>query len=218
MKKKTSKIESWWNVLSKGFLLVISGPSGCGKGTVSQALLQRNKDIVFSVSATTRKPRPEEVNGVNYFFLEKDEFENTVEEGGFLEHAYVHTNYYGTPKDFVLEEVEKGEIVLLEIDVQGALQVKKNFKNVVFVFLLPPTMAELKNRIIKRGTETPEDIEVRLQNAFKELDFVGEYDYFVVNDIIEDAVLNIENIIAAEKLRVKRHADIKKKVMEEGGE
>lgn len=204
--------------MSKGFLLVISGPSGCGKGTVSQALLQRNKDIVFSVSATTRKPRPEEINGVNYFFLEKEKFEKTVEEGGFLEHAYVHTNYYGTPKDFVLEEVEKGEIVLLEIDVQGALQVKKNFKNVVFVFLLPPTMAELKNRIIKRGTETPEDIEVRLQNAFKELDFVGEYDYFVVNDIIEDAVSNIENIISAEKLRVKRHVDIKKKVMEEGGE
>ena len=136
-----------------------------------------------------------------------------AERGEFLEYAFVHNNYYGTPKDFVLKEIEKGEIVLLEIDVQGALQIKKNYKNVVFVFLLPPTMDELKNRIIKRGTETEEDIELRLKNAFEELDFVGEYDYFVVNDKVEDAVKDIEHIIKAEKLRVKRHSDIKKKVM-----
>jgi len=199
--------------LSKGFLLVISGPSGSGKGTVSQALLERNKDIVFSISATTRKPRPGEKDGVNYFFLEEEEFMKRAERGEFLEYAFVHNNYYGTPKDFVLKEIEKGEIVLLEIDVQGALQIKKNYKNVVFVFLLPPTMDELKNRIIKRGTETEEDIELRLKNAFEELDFVGEYDYFVVNDKVEDAVKDIEHIIKAEKLRVKRHSDIKKKVM-----
>ncbi|NLN14161.1 MAG: guanylate kinase [Tissierellia bacterium] len=199
--------------MSKGFLLVISGPSGSGKGTVSQALLERNKDIVFSISATTRKPRPGEKDGVNYFFLEEEEFMKRAERGEFLEYAFVHNNYYGTPKDFVLKEIEKGEIVLLEIDVQGALQIKKNYKNVVFVFLLPPTMDELKNRIIKRGTETEEDIELRLKNAFEELDFVGEYDYFVVNDKVEDAVKDIEHIIKAEKLRVKRHSDIKKKVM-----
>lgn len=199
--------------MSKGFLLVISGPSGSGKGTVSQALLERNKDIVFSISATTRKPRPGEKDGVNYFFLEEEEFMKRAERGEFLEYAFVHNNYYGTPKDFVLKEIEKGEIVLLEIDVQGALQIKKNYKNVVFVFLLPPTMDELKNRIIKRGTETEEDIELRLKNAFEELDFVGEYDYFVVNDKVEDAVKDIEHIIKAEKLRVKRHSDIKQKVM-----
>lgn len=199
--------------LSKGFLLVISGPSGSGKGTVSKELLSRNNDIVFSISATTRKPRPKEVNGVNYFFLEEEDFKRKVEENQFLEHAYVHTNYYGTPRDFVLEEIDKGEIVLLEIDVQGALQVKKNYKNVVFVFLLPPTMDELRNRIIKRGTESEEDIETRFKNAFQELDFVGEYDYFVVNDKVENAVENIENIIKAEKLRVKRHSDIKERVM-----
>ncbi len=199
--------------MSKGFLLVISGPSGSGKGTVSKELLSRNDDIVFSISSTTRKPRPTEVDGVNYFFLEEEEFKKKVAENQFLEHAYVHTNYYGTPRDFVLEEIDKGEIVLLEIDVQGALQVKKNYKNVVFVFLLPPTMDELRNRIIKRGTESEEDIETRFKNAFEELDFVGEYDYFVVNDKVEEAVLDIEHIIQAEKLRVKRHSDIKKSVM-----
>lgn len=199
--------------MSKGFLLVISGPSGSGKGTVSKELLSRNEDIIFSISTTTRKPRPSEKDGVNYFFLGEDEFSKKVNNNEFLEYAHVHGNYYGTPKDFVLNEIDKGEIVLLEIDVQGALQVKKNYKNVVFIFLLPPTMDELKNRIIKRGTESKEDIETRFKNAFEELDFVGEYDYFVVNDKVKDAVLDIEHIIKAEKLRVKRHADIKKKVM-----
>jgi len=199
--------------LSKGFLLVISGPSGSGKGTVSQALLKRNRNIVFSISATTRKRRLGEKDGVNYFFVDEEKFQQMVENNEFLEHALVHNNYYGTPREFVLEEIEKGEIVLLEIDVQGAMQVKKNYKNVVFVFLLPPTMDELKNRIIKRGTETKEDIERRFRNAFQELDFVGEYDYFVVNDKVESAVEDIEAIIRAEKLRVKRHSDIKKKVI-----
>lgn len=199
--------------MSKGFLLVISGPSGSGKGTVSKELLNRNNDIIFSISTTTRKPRPTEKDGVNYFFLSEEEFNKRVDNNEFLEYAFVHANYYGTPKDFVLQEIDKGEIVLLEIDVQGAMQVKKNYKNVVFVFLLPPTMDELKNRIIKRGTESEEDIERRFKNAFEELDFVGEYDYFVVNDKVEDAVLDIEHIIKAEKLRVKRHSNIKNKVM-----
>ena len=203
--------------MSEGFLLVISGPSGCGKGTVSKSLLERNEDIVFSISSTTRKKRIGEKDGVNYFFTSKNDFNQKIEDNEFLEHAFVHNNYYGTPRDFVLKEIEKGEIVLLEIDVQGAMQVKKNYKNVVFVFLLPPTMAELKDRITKRGTETPEDIQRRFDNAFEELNFVGEYDYFVVNDKVTNAVSDIENIIRAEKLRVKRHSNIKERIISQGG-
>ncbi|MDO5036890.1 MAG: guanylate kinase [Tissierellia bacterium] len=202
--------------MAKGFLLVISGPSGSGKGTVSAALMAKHQDIKFSTSVTTRPPRPSEVDGENYFFRTQAEFERMVEEDQLLEYAFVHTNYYGTPKDFVFSEVEKGEIVLLEIDVQGAMQIKEKYKEAVFIFLLPPTMEELKQRIIGRGTESEEDIKTRFSNAFKELDFVGEYDYFVVNDQVDQAVEDIENIIAAEKLRVKRQKNIKEDMIRKG--
>ena len=202
--------------MAKGFLLVLSGPSGSGKGTVSEALMEKNLGIKYSTSVTTRTPRPTEVNGENYFFATMEEFERMVENDELLEHAFVHTNYYGTPKQFVFDEIEKGEIVLLEIDVQGALQVKKKYKEAVFIFLVPPTMQELRDRIVKRGTETEAEIETRFANAFREIDFVGEYDYFVVNDKVEQAVENIENIIAAERLRVKRYNDIKKELMAKG--
>ncbi|WP_295148254.1 guanylate kinase [uncultured Peptoniphilus sp.] len=198
-----------------GFLLVLSGPSGSGKGTVSESLMKNNDDIIFSTSVTTRTPRPGEVNGENYFFASREEFEKMVENDELLEHAFVHTNYYGTPKKFVFDEIDKGEIVLLEIDVQGALQIKKKYKEAVFIFLIPPTMDELRSRLVKRDTETEDEIETRYRNAFKELDFVGEYDYFVINDVIDNAVKDIETIIAAEKLRVKRHKNIKKEVQAE---
>ncbi len=198
-----------------GFLLVLSGPSGSGKGTVSEALMKNNDDIIFSTSVTTRTPRPGEVNGENYFFATREEFEEMVEKDELLEHAFVHTNYYGTPKKFVFDEIDKGEIVLLEIDVQGALQIKKKYKEAVFIFLIPPTMDELRSRLVKRDTETEDEIETRYRNAFRELDFVGEYDYFVINDVIDNAVKDIETIIAAEKLRVKRHKNIKKEVQAE---
>lgn len=200
--------------MSKGFLLVLSGPSGSGKGTVSEALMAKNDEVKFSTSVTTRKPRSMEVDGENYFFKTEDEFKEMVKNDELLEYAHVHTNYYGTPKEFVFQEIEKGEIVLLEIDVQGALQIKDKYKEAVFIFLLPPTMEELKHRIVSRGTESEKDIETRFANAFKELDFVGKYDYFVVNDKVEQAVEDIENIIAAEKLRVKRYKNIKKDIVD----
>ena len=200
--------------MSKGFLLVLSGPSGSGKGTVSEALMAKNDEVKFSTSVTTRKPRSMEVDGENYFFKTEEEFKDMVKNDELLEYAHVHTNYYGTPKEFVFHEIEKGEIVLLEIDVQGALQIKDKYKEAVFIFLLPPTMEELKHRIVSRGTESEKDIETRFANAFKELDFVGKYDYFVVNDKVDQAVKDIENIIAAEKLRVKRYKNIKKDIVD----
>ncbi|NLY67791.1 MAG: guanylate kinase [Tissierellia bacterium] len=194
--------------MPKGFLLVISGPSGSGKGTVCKKLLERNKDLVFSVSATTRKPRKGEIDGVNYFFVDDEKFNEMISNNEFLEYANVHGNWYGTPIKFVTDEIEKGEIVILEIDVQGAIQIKEKYKEAVFIFLIPPSMNELKNRIVKRGTETKEDIELRLKNALNELKFVDKYDYIVINDEVDKAVNKIEAIIEAEKLRVARLKDI----------
>lgn len=203
--------------MSKGFLMIVSGPAGTGKGTVCKELLSRNEDIKFSVSATTRKPRVGEVDGVNYHFLEEEKFKSMIDKGEFLEHAFVHTNYYGTPKQYVLDEIEKGEIVLLEIDVQGALQIKKNYPEAIFIFLLPPSMEELKNRIVNRGTESLEDIERRLKNAYTEINLMTEYDYVVVNHEIDQAVDQVETIVKAEKLKVKRHSDkIEKLIGKEG--
>ena len=145
-----------------GFLMVISGPSGVGKGTVCEALREKRDDIKYSISATTRRKRPGEVDGENYYFLSLDEFKEKVKRDEFIEHAKVHNNFYGTPKDYVEENIGKGNIVILEIDVQGALQVKKNFPGAVYIFLLPPNLEELRSRIVKRATEDEETIHLRM--------------------------------------------------------
>lgn len=189
---------------NRGILIVISGPSGAGKGTICKALLEKHDNIYISVSATTRAPRAGEIEGVNYYFLTKEAFEEKVNNNGFLEYANVHGNFYGTPKVNVEKMLDEGKDVILEIDIQGALQVKENFKEGVFIFILPPSMEELKQRIIKRGSETEESLMTRFKNAYKEINYVSKYNYAVVNDKLEVAVSKVEAIIAAEKCRVDR--------------
>jgi len=198
--------------MGNGLLIVISGPSGVGKGTVCKRLLADNDRISLSVSATTRKARVGEIDKISYFFISKEEFEAMVKREEFLEYAYVHGNYYGTPKKNVLEKIEKGQDVLLEIDIQGALKVKEIYPDGVFIFIMPPSMEELKKRIINRGTETEEAISKRLDAAHKEIEFVFKYDYVVLNDEIETAVKKIESIIDAERCKVSRQLDIINKI------
>jgi len=187
----------------KGLLIVISGPSGAGKGTVCKALLSKS-DVWLSVSATTRLPRVGEEHGKNYYFITKDEFESRIKTADFLEYAEVYGNYYGTPKSSVIEMLDKGKDVILEIDIQGALKVKEAFPEGVFIFILPPSMEELQNRIVNRGSETPESLFTRLNSAYEELNYVSKYNYAVVNDTVDETVRKIQSIIIADKCRIDR--------------
>ena len=189
----------------KGLLLVVSGPSGAGKGTICKALLNKNDQIKLSVSATTRKPRNGEVHGVNYFFIEKEEFTKMIENGEFLEYAQIYDNFYGTPKAAIIECLEKEQDVILEIEMQGARQIKEVYPEGVFIFVLPPSLEELKSRIVGRGTETQEEIEKRFSCAFEEINQIVNYDYFIVNEDIEKSVSDVEAIICAEKNKVTRY-------------
>ena len=189
----------------KGLLLVVSGPSGAGKGTICKALLNKNDQIKLSVSATTRNPRNGEVHGVNYFFIEKEEFTKMIENGEFLEYAQIYDNFYGTPKAAIIECLEKGQDVILEIEMQGARQIKEVYPEGVFIFVLPPSLEELKSRIVGRGTETQEEIEKRFSCAFEEINQIVNYDYFIVNEDIEKSVSDVEAIICAEKNKVTRY-------------
>lgn len=187
-----------------GMLIVVSGPSGVGKGTVCKRLIERFPKIKLSISATTRSPRPGEVQGKNYFFHTEEEFQDKIKGNGFLEWATVYGNMYGTPKPFVMEELKKGEIVLLEIDIQGAIQVQNTFREGIFVFLLPPNMEELRSRICGRGGESQESIKTRLGSAKEEILRMKDYDYAVVNDTVDNTVDNIWSIIKTEKMKVSR--------------
>jgi len=188
----------------QGLLIVISGPSGAGKGTICTALMEREPNLRYSVSATTRLPRQGEVDGKNYLFMDKEKFIVLREQGEFLEWAEVYGNFYGTPRKNVEAMLNKGYDVILEIDIQGALQVKEKFPQGVFIFILPPSLEELETRITKRGTDTKDVIARRMSAAVKELAYVSEYDYVVVNDQVDAAVQRVRAIITAEKCRLQR--------------
>ncbi|MBQ9072590.1 MAG: guanylate kinase [Bacilli bacterium] len=194
---------------SKGLLIVISGPSGAGKGTIVNRLVEDMKDTKISISMTSRAPRGKEVDGVEYYFVSKEEFEERIANDEFLEYAVVHNNqYYGTPKAKIDEDLSKGKNVILEIDIQGALKVKEKVSEALFIFIMPPSMEELKNRLIKRNTETKDKILERFKTAYNEINEFTKYNYVVVNDRVEKAVDKVKSIITAEKCRVDRIEEI----------
>lgn len=199
---------------NKGLLLVVSGASGAGKGTLCHALVQKRTDTWLSVSATTRKPRPGEVEGESYYFLEEAAFRSMIDEGGFIEWACFCDNYYGTPKARVEEQLAAGRNVILEIEVQGAMQVRSEYPEAVFVFVMTPTWQELKNRLTGRGTEAAAVIEQRLERARQEFSYIDKYNYIVINDTIEQAAERFGAIIEAEKMRTERSGDVIRAALE----
>ncbi len=188
----------------QGVLLVLSGPSGAGKGTICQKLREKRDDLSYSVSATTRAPRKGEVDGKDYFFLTIDRFKEMIANDEMLEYAEIYGNYYGTPRSYVMNILDQGRDVVLEIDPQGALQIKKRFPDAVFVFIVPPSLDELTKRIYKRGTDSEEVIKRRLSAATSELAYASKYDYIIVNDEVEKASKKVSNIIDAERNRAVR--------------
>lgn len=203
-------------VKNNGNLIIISGPSGAGKGTICKELIRRNENIIPSISFTSRSIANGEKEGIDYFYISKQEFENKIKEGFFLEYAIVHNNdYYGTPKDKVLEYLNKGYNVILEIDIEGALKVKEIMKDVLCIFILPPSMKELRNRLYKRNRESEDKILARFKKAYQEINEIKKYNYVVVNDEVINAVNKIEAILLAEKCRVDRIEELDLDTLEE---
>lgn len=200
----------------RGLLIVISGPSGVGKGTVRNALFQKEgHNLVYSISMTTRAPRNGETNGKEYYFVSREEFEERIKNNQFLEYAEFVGNYYGTPLDKVEDNLNEGNEVVLEIEVQGAMQVRKKKRDAIFIFIAPPTMQDLKNRLNRRGTEPKEVIQSRYEKACREVELAYLYDYIVVNDSVENAADKIMAIIRAEHAKTERTISEYKKMVED---
>ena len=197
--------------MAKGILIVVSAPAGCGKDTILEQALKKNGNLYYSVSATSRAPRPGETDGVSYFFKTREEFESMISAGELLEYAEYVGNYYGTPKKAVTDMLDAGKDVILKIEIQGAANVKKIFPDCTMVFILPPSFKELDRRLHKRGTETADVIKTRLETARKELESARSYDYLVTNAELDDAVDDLLAIVRAEKCR----RDNRKGVIEE---
>ena len=193
--------------MQQGKLFVLSGPSGVGKGTILARLFVCFHDIEYSVSATTRQARAGEVQGENYYFLSEEDFFRLVENDQLIEWANVHNNYYGTPKENVDKTLKKGQDIILEIDIQGAKQVRENYPDAVFIFLLPPSLQELEQRLEQRGSEDKKNKEIRLKNAREEMQEKRKYDYVIINDRIEETVDKLRSIIIAESCRINKEDD-----------
>ena len=199
----------------KGNLIVISGPSGSGKGTIISELQKINDNIWLSISMTSRDPRSNDIPNETYYFVSKEEFEKKIENNEFLEYAQYNQNYYGTPKEKIMDKINDGIDVILEIEIQGALKVKEIIPDAIFIFILPPSMKELKQRLVKRGTESKEKILSRFQRAYQEINEITKYNYVVINDELEKAVEKVNAILLSERCRVDRIEDIYLNNMEE---
>lgn len=191
-----------------GQLIVISAPSGCGKGSIINGVLEKNKNMWLSVSTASRKIRENDIPGVTYNFVTEEEFKQKIEEGFFLEYTNYAGNYYGTPKGTIKEKLDQGIDVILEIEIEGAANIKKLIPEAIFIFILPPSLKDMVKRLKKRGTDSKEKILERFHTAYKEINEVTKYNYVVVNDILEDAINKVEAIIKAEKCRVDRIEEV----------
>ena len=199
----------------QGLLIVLSGPSGSGKNTVCDEVKKNNKNIWESISMTSRKPRKGEIDGKSYYFVTEEEFKKNIEDDNMLEYAKFAGNYYGTPKKNIQKHLDNGDDVILVIEIQGALQIKQKVAQALFVFLLPPSMKELKRRLIDRNTESSSKVMERFERAYKEINELSKYNYVIVNDNVKDAAKKLESIILAERCRVDRIEEVFLDTLEE---
>lgn len=190
---------------NKGMIIIVSAPSGAGKTSICDALIKSDKNIVYSVSSTTRAPRKGEKNGREYFFVDDNTFKSMVKKNMFVEWAKVHDHFYGTSKKVLEDTIKKGKDILLDIDVQGAVKIKKQYKDALMIFITTPTLKILKERLIKRNKDSLDVIKTRVANAKKELTYLPKYDYLILNDKLDESIKNVKSVICAERLSIKRN-------------